>query len=1094
MKKVLAQAVQHQRVIRVFVSSTFLDMKEEREELVKRVFPKLRKICEKRGVTWGEVDLRWGITDEQTAEGKVLPICLREIHECRPYFICMLGERYGWVPPEIPDDLVELEPWLAGQHKKSITELEILHGALNESEMMGTALFYFRDPHFIYSLAPDRREELLEGPHSEEIEEFGPDGAEDRAEDRRKKLAALKARIKESGLPIRENYESPEQLGELVLEDFTKLIDQLFPEGEELDPLDREAVEHEAFAQSRFRAYIGREEYFDRLDEHVRSDSKPLVVLGESGSGKSALLANWAARYRRDLPEGLLIMHFIGATPYSADWTAMLRRIMGELKRRFDIEEEIPTEPDKLRSAFAAWLHMAAAKDRVVLILDALDQLEDRDAAPDLVWMPPFIPENIRLILSTLPGHSLDDLKNREWPTMEIKPLEDDERKQLIRNYLAQYRKNISESRIEKIASAEQTRNPLYLRALLEELRIFGMHKHLDRAIEHYLSSKSVPALYEKILRRLEQDYEREWPGLVQDAMTFAWASRRGLSEAELLDLLGAGGEPLPGAQWVQFHNAAEDLLINKSGLVGFAHDYVRKAIEDRYLPTDEDQQAVHLRLADYLADQELSPRVIDELPWQLCEANSWHQLYDLLGNLVFFSEAWQEDRFEIKRFWAKVEGASPLRLVDAYGPVLEAPEDVPDVDTLLHVSRLLDYTGHSSEALSLQQFLTEHYRQAGDLRNLASCLNGQASILLWRGELDDAMALLKEQERVCLDLGDLSGLQRSLSSQGLVLWRRGDLDGAMVLQKEVESICRELGDSDALQRSLGSQGLILSNRGDLDGAMALYKEKERICRELGNPSSLQISLGNQASILYGRGDLDGATKLQKEVERTCLELGDKFGLSATLGNQAVILTDRGDLDGAMALLAEQERICRELDNPVGLAGTLNNQAVIFQLRGDLERAMELYKEVERISREHGYPLHLPISLGNQAEILIELGDLDRAMELLKESERLTLEYGHPHTLQSCLGKQAEILMARGGLDEAMDLLNEQERICRELGIPEYLAESLAHQAEVLAKKGYPNEALPLAEEAYRLATEHGFAQVTEEIKPILDDIRSQLK
>ncbi|MBI3610876.1 MAG: DUF4062 domain-containing protein [Nitrospirae bacterium] len=48
-----------QRVIRVFVSSTFRDMHAEREELVKRVFPQLRKLCEQRGVTWGEVDLRW---------------------------------------------------------------------------------------------------------------------------------------------------------------------------------------------------------------------------------------------------------------------------------------------------------------------------------------------------------------------------------------------------------------------------------------------------------------------------------------------------------------------------------------------------------------------------------------------------------------------------------------------------------------------------------------------------------------------------------------------------------------------------------------------------------------------------------------------------------------------------------------------------------------------------------------------------------------------------------------------------------------------------------------------------------------------------
>src|SRR5712692_3979980 len=96
-----------QREIRVFVSSTFRDMQEEREELVKRVFPQLRKLCESRGVTWAEVDLRWGISDEQKSEGKVLPICLAEIDKSRPYFIGLLGERYGWIPDAISQELIK---------------------------------------------------------------------------------------------------------------------------------------------------------------------------------------------------------------------------------------------------------------------------------------------------------------------------------------------------------------------------------------------------------------------------------------------------------------------------------------------------------------------------------------------------------------------------------------------------------------------------------------------------------------------------------------------------------------------------------------------------------------------------------------------------------------------------------------------------------------------------------------------------------------------------------------------------------------------------------------------------------------------------
>ena len=100
------------RVIRVFVSSTFRDMQAERDELVLKIFPQLRRLCEERGVTWGEIDLRWGISDEQKADGQVLPICLEEIKRCRPYFIGLLGERYGWIPTAISDEVLERVPWI----------------------------------------------------------------------------------------------------------------------------------------------------------------------------------------------------------------------------------------------------------------------------------------------------------------------------------------------------------------------------------------------------------------------------------------------------------------------------------------------------------------------------------------------------------------------------------------------------------------------------------------------------------------------------------------------------------------------------------------------------------------------------------------------------------------------------------------------------------------------------------------------------------------------------------------------------------------------------------------------------------------------
>lgn len=83
------------RNIRVFISSTFKDMQEERNHLVNNIFPLLRQEAHKRGCTITEVDLRWGVTKEEAALGKVIDVCLEEIENSQPFFIGIVGSHYG---------------------------------------------------------------------------------------------------------------------------------------------------------------------------------------------------------------------------------------------------------------------------------------------------------------------------------------------------------------------------------------------------------------------------------------------------------------------------------------------------------------------------------------------------------------------------------------------------------------------------------------------------------------------------------------------------------------------------------------------------------------------------------------------------------------------------------------------------------------------------------------------------------------------------------------------------------------------------------------------------------------------------------------
>ena len=118
---------------RIFISSPFNDMKEEREALQNHVFPRLRKLCQQHGARFQAIDLRWGVSEEAALDQQTIKICLSEIERYqkvtpRPNFIILLGDRYGWrpIPDEIPlqefDEIINrLDQKKRKRHKSLLT-------------------------------------------------------------------------------------------------------------------------------------------------------------------------------------------------------------------------------------------------------------------------------------------------------------------------------------------------------------------------------------------------------------------------------------------------------------------------------------------------------------------------------------------------------------------------------------------------------------------------------------------------------------------------------------------------------------------------------------------------------------------------------------------------------------------------------------------------------------------------------------------------------------------------------------------------------------------------------------------------------------
>src|SRR5271157_4136936 len=224
-------------------------------------------------------------------------------------------------------------------------------------------------------------------------------------------------------------------------------------------------------------------------------------------------------------------------------------------------------------------------------------------------------------------------------------------------------------------------------------------------------------------------------------------------------------------------------------------------------------------------------------------------------------------------------------------------------------------------------------------------------------GELDVSLRIMKQEESFCAGRDDCEAkntLQASYGNQALILQDWGRLEEALALHKKKEAICLELGNKDGLSKSYSGQALVLNARGQLDEAMALYKKEEALCSELGDKYGLVRSYNNQANILRDRGRLDEALALHKKQEAICLELGNKDGLQASYGNQASILYLRGESEEALALLKKEEAICLELGNKSGLAYCYVNWGLLVRALGDrktekekLEQALAIFTELK---------------------------------------------------------------------------------------------------------------------------------------------------
>lgn len=392
--------------IQIFVSSTFKDMDAERDVLKFHVQRMLNERYKSHRIEFQFIDLRIGINTEgvteEEAENRVLDVCLANIESSRPFFIGLIGHRYGWIPSAERWERVanrlsaERRALLVGGENKSVTELEILYGAIGgNGENLRHSLFFFRNKDS-YEHMP----EALRTVYDDSCPGGNPASTA--------RLAALKQRIVDIGtrlgtddLFVPYSLEWDETAGAFArLEPFADLVYQRLCR--EIDAeLDASATAggwvDDELLNVQYLHHRQQEEAeplrsFDRALAAFRQGGR-ICLVGGQGMGKSVLLSQLYSRLANE-EKTLCLSAFVATSAFSRSAAHLLQRWSIELCRALSGECEEGDWPsddyNAQKASFDKWVRAACdAGYRVVLFLDGIDVWNDLSRKHAyLSWLP----------------------------------------------------------------------------------------------------------------------------------------------------------------------------------------------------------------------------------------------------------------------------------------------------------------------------------------------------------------------------------------------------------------------------------------------------------------------------------------------------------------------------------------------------------------------------------------------------------------------------------------------------------------------------------------------------------------------------------
>eukprot|EP00055_Hartaetosiga_balthica_P001892 m.2166 g.2166 ORF g.2166 m.2166 type:complete len:1124 (+) comp1732_c0_seq1:81-3452(+) len=532
------------KTLRLFVSSTFADMFSEREILIRRVFPKLKQFCSQRHVELIVCDLRWGVPKEATSE-TVIQTCLGELDSCRerntnPFFINLLGNRYGWIPTEneLNEDLCDEYDWI---DNASITHMEIMRGALLDNNP--NAAFFIRDNTALFRLP------------SEFVAKFIDQDVYSQASLARLK-DELKARVSDRLFEYKCEFEGVKEEGKIIptFNKFTNFeenvlnflqdrIEKQFPISRTkatLTPARYRLVTNDFVARTA-ASVIGRDDEVAQILGYCRQKFENLTPFFKIELSISEGLEEIMCLAASKAMEQGMRVHFMKSTSGNFE----INTIRMVIEEEFEVENYFNFRESAEESDVPIVIFVPDAGNNNFLLL-----------CQDVMYAHPLSLNskgNLHFVIGinttsygdsyyltpseSLKAHdkSMDKGEyDKEEYNIKITPLTDEEKRAITTYTLAKYNKALDDEQLALFVSNPGAQSYEWVACAAEELRVHGVFETVTLKIASLPSD--IHELYALVLKRIREDDEE---GMVWKTLVFMACAPNGLKESELRDLLG---------------------------------------------------------------------------------------------------------------------------------------------------------------------------------------------------------------------------------------------------------------------------------------------------------------------------------------------------------------------------------------------------------------------------------------------------------------------------------------------------------------------------------------------------------------------------